>query len=117
MTKDHFTKNYHQTQRDVADSWYLIELRKILVRKLLATRTSVSDGIVRGDTTSTILALMGSKWWKEKEEKEEEDMLASSVYKRDDKTQSNSEFRLPEIRNQRVWGLAEEYLTSFAITL
>lgn len=41
--------------------WYLIELRKILVRKFLATRTSVSDGIVRVDTTSTILALRGSK--------------------------------------------------------
>lgn len=60
-----------------------MELRKILVRKLLATRTSVSDGIVRGDTTSTILALMGGKRWKEKEE-EEEDMLASSVYTADD---------------------------------
>lgn len=58
-----------------------MELRKILVRKLLATRTSVSDGIVRGDTTSTILALMGGKRWKEKEE---EDMLASSVYTADD---------------------------------
>lgn len=38
-----------------------MELRKILVRKLLATCTSVSDGIVRDDTTSTILALMGSE--------------------------------------------------------
>lgn len=58
-----------------------------MVRKLLATRTSVSDGIVRGDTTSTILALMGSKWWKEKKEKEVEDMLASNFKKRDDKTE------------------------------
>lgn len=64
-----------------------MELRKILVRKLLATRTSVSDGIVRGDTTSTILALMGSKWWKEKQEKEGEDMLVSNIYKRDEKTE------------------------------
>lgn len=47
--------------------WYLMELRKILVRKFLATRTSLSDGIVRADTTSTILALTGSKWWEERE--------------------------------------------------
>lgn len=33
---------------------YLMELRKILVRKLLATWTSLSDGMVCGDTTSTI---------------------------------------------------------------
>lgn len=60
------TKNYRQTQQDVADWWYLIELRKIFVRKLLATCTSVSDGIVRADTTSTILVLMGCEWLKEK---------------------------------------------------
>lgn len=58
-----------------------------MLRKLLATRTSVSDGIVRGDTTSTILALMGSKWWKEKKEKEVEDMLVSNFKKRHDKTE------------------------------
>lgn len=37
------------------------------MRKFLATRTSVSDGIVRVETTSTILALMGSEWWKQKQ--------------------------------------------------
>lgn len=33
-----------------------MELRKIFVRKLLATCTSLSDGMPRGDTTSTILS-------------------------------------------------------------
>lgn len=58
-----FTTNklYKLTALPPLVGWYLIELRKILVRKLLATRTSLSDGIARVDTTSTILALTGSK--------------------------------------------------------
>lgn len=75
-----FTKIYQQIQRDVAGWWYLIELRKILVRKLLATWTSVSDGIVRDVTTSTILALMGGEWREEKKKiKKREDMITLSI--------------------------------------
>lgn len=61
--EDKFTTNklYKLAALAPLVGWYLIELRKILVRKLLATRTSLSDGIARADTTSTILALMGSK--------------------------------------------------------
>lgn len=46
---------------------YLMELRKILVRKLLATWISFSDGLVCGETTSTILALICSKWRRKKQ--------------------------------------------------
>lgn len=70
-------KNYQESQQDAADRRYLMELRKILVRKLLATWTSLSDGIVRGDTTSTILALRGPQameWEGGKEEEEEEEL-------------------------------------------
>lgn len=73
-TRDRCTDNRlrqnNTEQTGACRGWYLIELRKILVRKFLATWISVSDGIVRGDTTSTILALMGSRGKKRKEERQ-----------------------------------------------
>lgn len=48
------------TDYDEATEPYLMELRKIFVRKLLATCTSFSEGIFRA-TISTIFIFLGSK--------------------------------------------------------
>lgn len=98
MTKHHLSSPTTTSKNNAAGWWYLMELRKIFVRKLLATCTSVSDGIVPDDTTSTILALMGGEWWKEKKEKEEERT-------RQNYTLSNKTFCLSATAkgNKRVW--------------